>query len=185
MGKKQVLVCCVSGSTLRSTRARFVLLIWESSSSVSFVFSLLRVMFSSALATFSVVRPIRTSASFGSFLVSRTFSASPLVQATREEILVENHHAAAKRWKALAPGMFKRVNIPLLYLANRTANTSNGKQRDDRLLRAHIGQRHTPQQDMERLLRLTLFAYEPCCALEQCCPSERCRKYDTLSAVSA
>ena len=41
-----------------------------------------------------------------------------------------------------------------------------------------------PQQDEERLLRSTLSAYEPCCALKQFCPSEHCRKYDTLSAAS-
>ena len=85
---------------------------------------LLRVMFSLALATLS--RPIRTSASFGSF-VNRTFSTSPLVQAARvKKYKLKTHHGAAKRWKALASGMFKRVNIPLSYLANRTADASNG-----------------------------------------------------------
>src|SRR5260370_12296241 len=82
-------------------------------------FSLLQTMFSTALARLSVVRPIGSPASFSSFLADRTFSTSPLVQAARvKKYKLKTHHAAAKRWKALASGLFKRVNISLSSAVN-------------------------------------------------------------------
>ena len=51
------------------------------------------------------------------FVTTSILSVPYLLQAARvKKYKLKTHHAVAKRWKALASGLFKRVNIPLFYM---------------------------------------------------------------------